>query len=121
MFCFLHIAGYFPSSEGLIAPGMYCSYVVKFTPDSLTDYEEQLSVSDSIRELRVLYIIPRVDKGRERVSNRAYTVSTVSTIGKVTYIIHVAKSLWSYHMCIRTCTVAEKFGGELNFAIWHMD
>ena len=37
-------AGYFPGSEGLVAPGMHCSYVVKFTPDSLANYEDQLMV-----------------------------------------------------------------------------
>ena len=40
----MYTAGYFPGSEGLIAPGMYCSYVVRFTPDSLANYEEQLMV-----------------------------------------------------------------------------
>ena len=42
--CCLLYAGYFPSREGLIAPGMHCSYVVKFTPDSLANYEEQFMV-----------------------------------------------------------------------------
>ena len=41
---FTTLAGYFPGSEGLIAPGMHCSYVVKFTPDSLVNYEDQLMV-----------------------------------------------------------------------------
>ena len=41
---YTNVAGYFPGSEGLIAPGMHCSYVVKFTPDSLANYEDQLMV-----------------------------------------------------------------------------
>lgn len=45
------ITGYFPGSEGLIAPGMYCSYVVTFTPDSLANYQEKLMVGGAGTEL----------------------------------------------------------------------
>lgn len=35
---------HFPNPEGLIAPGMHCSYIVKFTPDSLADYTDHIEV-----------------------------------------------------------------------------
>ena len=34
----------FPSEHGLLAPGMACSTVVRFKPESLADYEDALSI-----------------------------------------------------------------------------
>ncbi len=41
----LFLAAYFPTPDGQIAPGMHCAYTVQFTPDSLADYKEDLTVS----------------------------------------------------------------------------
>ncbi len=40
-------AGYFPTEDGMIAPGMKCSFIVTFTPDSLASYRETMKVSDN--------------------------------------------------------------------------
>ncbi|XP_056594485.1 deleted in lung and esophageal cancer protein 1 isoform X2 [Triplophysa dalaica] len=36
--------GRFPGEGGIVAPGMSCQYTVRFTPDSLADYEDALVV-----------------------------------------------------------------------------
>ncbi|KAA0704760.1 Deleted in lung and esophageal cancer protein 1 [Triplophysa tibetana] len=36
--------GRFPGEGGIVAPGMSCQYTVRFTPDSLADYEDVLVV-----------------------------------------------------------------------------
>ena len=36
--------GHFPTDDGLVAPGMSCSYTVRFTPDSLADFQDELKV-----------------------------------------------------------------------------
>jgi len=36
--------GKFPTSDGLLAPGMSCHYSIQFTPDSLADYDDVLKV-----------------------------------------------------------------------------
>lgn len=36
--------GRFPTDDGLVAPGMSCSYTVRFTPDSLADFQDELTV-----------------------------------------------------------------------------
>lgn len=41
MFVFL---GCFPTEDGLIAPGMQCSFTITFTPDSLANYSEEMQV-----------------------------------------------------------------------------
>ena len=37
-------SAHFPNPEGVIAPGMTCSYSVQFLPDSLADFDDQLKV-----------------------------------------------------------------------------
>lgn len=39
-----YLVGRFPTEDGLVAPGMSCSYTVKFTPDSLADFQDELKV-----------------------------------------------------------------------------
>ncbi|XP_019855733.1 PREDICTED: deleted in lung and esophageal cancer protein 1-like [Amphimedon queenslandica] len=34
----------FPNAEGIIAPGMSCSYSISFTPDSLADFSDKIKV-----------------------------------------------------------------------------
>ena len=36
--------GSFPNVDGLVAPGMQCTFVVTFTPDSLANYQEEMRV-----------------------------------------------------------------------------
>lgn len=36
--------GCFPTEDGLIAPGMQCSFTITFTPDSLANYSEEMQV-----------------------------------------------------------------------------
>lgn len=38
--------GEFPTENGLVAPGMFCQYTVRFAPDSLADYDDVLEVSN---------------------------------------------------------------------------
>uniref|UniRef100_A0A671RCN3 DLEC1 cilia and flagella associated protein n=1 Tax=Sinocyclocheilus anshuiensis TaxID=1608454 RepID=A0A671RCN3_9TELE len=40
----LCFTGRFPGEGGIVAPGMSCQYMVRFTPDSLADYEDVLIV-----------------------------------------------------------------------------
>ena len=35
----------FPNADGIIAPGMSCSYSISFTPDSLADFSDKIKVS----------------------------------------------------------------------------
>ena len=44
LFILLSCAGQFPSADGLIAPGMHCTYTVTFSPDSLANYQDELRV-----------------------------------------------------------------------------
>ena len=45
MLLFAFATDYHPSPDGIIAPGMHCSYTVAFTPDSLANYETELKVT----------------------------------------------------------------------------
>ncbi|XP_038149593.1 deleted in lung and esophageal cancer protein 1 [Cyprinodon tularosa] len=46
--------GRFPSDGGIIAPGLSCKYTLRFTPDSLGDYEDFIMVeTDSEQPLKV--------------------------------------------------------------------
>ena len=45
MIIVLFSAAHFPNAEGVIAPGMTCTYSVKFFPDSLADFEDEIKVS----------------------------------------------------------------------------
>ncbi|XP_030846689.1 deleted in lung and esophageal cancer protein 1 isoform X1 [Strongylocentrotus purpuratus] len=37
--------GKFPGEEGIVAPGMSCQYNIRFMPDALMDFEDELTVS----------------------------------------------------------------------------
>ncbi len=41
----LSSVAHFPNAEGVVAPGMTCTYSVKFFPDSLADFEDEIKVS----------------------------------------------------------------------------
>ena len=43
MFFFVFI-GQFPGEHGLVAPGMSCHYAVRFAPDSLKDYDDEIRI-----------------------------------------------------------------------------
>ncbi len=36
--------GQFPGEHGLVAPGMSCKYPIRFIPDSLRDYQDEIVV-----------------------------------------------------------------------------
>ena len=36
--------GEFPTDDGLVAPGMSCHFQVKFTPHSLADFKDVITV-----------------------------------------------------------------------------
>lgn len=36
--------GRFPSENGIVAPGMSCMYYIRFSPDSLADYDDVIKV-----------------------------------------------------------------------------
>lgn len=38
------LPGQFPGDSGLVAPGMSCTYGVRFTPDSLRNYDDYITV-----------------------------------------------------------------------------
>ena len=44
----LPLSEFLPNADGLVAPGMQCTYTVTFTPDSLANYVEELRVSGVI-------------------------------------------------------------------------
>ena len=43
IFCLL-ILGQFPGEHGLVAPGMSCHYAVRFAPDSLRDFHDEIKI-----------------------------------------------------------------------------
>ena len=45
MIIVLSSVAHFPNAEGVVAPGMTCTYSVKFFPDSLADFEDEIKVS----------------------------------------------------------------------------
>ena len=47
--------GEFPADNGLVAPGMSCHFQVKFTPDSLADFKDVITVP--IFTFRMCYIV----------------------------------------------------------------
>ena len=51
--------GQFPGENGLVAPGMSCKYDIRFAPDSLKDYDDQISVLTQAGEPLVIPIIAR--------------------------------------------------------------
>lgn len=38
------ISGQFPGEHGLVAPGMSCHYGIRFAPDSLMDYDDEIRI-----------------------------------------------------------------------------
>ncbi|XP_065053136.1 deleted in lung and esophageal cancer protein 1-like isoform X2 [Rhopilema esculentum] len=51
--------GKFPTSDGLVAPGMSCQYVIKFSPDSLADYDDSLKVETKFSEPLIIQLQAR--------------------------------------------------------------
>ncbi|KAM9337193.1 deleted in lung and esophageal cancer protein 1 [Symphorus nematophorus] len=51
--------GRFPGEGGVVAPGMSCKYIVRFTPDSLGDFEDFLVVETQAEHLLVVPIAAR--------------------------------------------------------------
>jgi len=51
-----YLVGRFPTEDGLVAPGMSCSYTVRFTPDSLADFQDELKVRTYVRTYICTYV-----------------------------------------------------------------
>ena len=45
LIAFFSVIGKFPGEEGIVAPGMSCQYNIRFMPDALMDFEDELTVS----------------------------------------------------------------------------
>ena len=41
---YLSVSGQFPGDQGLVAPGMSCKYMIRFSPDGLGDFDDLLTV-----------------------------------------------------------------------------
>ena len=72
---FYFCPGSFPNVEGLIAPGMHCTYTVQFSPDSLANYQDELKVLVECRTL-------------EGEPERRHNVSD-STLASVCYTVFI--------------------------------
>jgi hypothetical protein len=48
--CEIAIAGQFPGEHGLVAPGMSCHYGIRFAPDSLMDYDDEIRIQTQSSE-----------------------------------------------------------------------
>lgn len=44
------LSGQFPGDQGLVAPGMSCHYTIRFSPDSLADYDDEIIVQTQASE-----------------------------------------------------------------------
>ena len=44
MLTFFLVLGRFPGEHGVVAPGLSCQYPIKFSPDSLADFDDFLKV-----------------------------------------------------------------------------
>jgi len=42
--------GAFPGEHGLVAPGMSCYYTIRFSPDSLGDFDDILKIETQAKE-----------------------------------------------------------------------
>lgn len=50
----LSFPGQFPGEHGLVAPGMSCHYSIKFAPDSLKDFDDEIKVQTQSRTALVI-------------------------------------------------------------------
>ena len=50
----LQLVGHFPTEDGLIAPGIRCSFIITFTPDSLANYRESMKVNINTMYVRTV-------------------------------------------------------------------
>lgn len=50
----LIIPGQFPGEHGLVAPGMSCHYDIRFAPDSLKDYDDEIRIQTQSSALIVV-------------------------------------------------------------------
>jgi len=61
VYSFIWFAGQFPTSEGSLAPGIACTYIVTFCPDSIATFDDCLQVScgrgltDYSNRIKILY------------------------------------------------------------------
>lgn len=51
--------GQFPGEHGFVAPGMSCHYAVRFNPDSLRDYDDEIKIQTQSREPIIVPLLGR--------------------------------------------------------------
>ncbi|XP_052246606.1 deleted in lung and esophageal cancer protein 1-like isoform X3 [Dreissena polymorpha] len=51
--------GQFPGEHGLVAPGMSCHYAVRFNPDSLRDFNDEIKIQTQSREPIIVPLLGR--------------------------------------------------------------
>jgi len=52
-------SGQFPGDHGLVAPGMSCHYAVRFNPDSLRDFDDEIRIQTQAREPIIVPLLGR--------------------------------------------------------------
>ncbi|XP_072029825.1 LOW QUALITY PROTEIN: deleted in lung and esophageal cancer protein 1-like [Amphiura filiformis] len=51
--------GKFPGEQGIVAPGMSCQYSIRFRPDSLKDFDDQITVQTQSSQPMVIQVLGR--------------------------------------------------------------
>ncbi|KAL4222937.1 Deleted in lung and esophageal cancer protein 1 [Mactra antiquata] len=51
--------GQFPGEHGLVAPGMSCHYAIRFNPDSLRDFDDEIKIQTQSREPIIVPLLGR--------------------------------------------------------------
>ena len=57
--CVVSLTGQFPGEKGLVAPGMSCHFPIRFAPDSLKDYDDQILIQTQSSKQMMIKILGR--------------------------------------------------------------
>lgn len=55
----IYFPGQFPGEHGLVAPGMSCHYAIRFNPDSLRDFNDEIKIQTQSREPIIVPLLGR--------------------------------------------------------------
>ncbi|XP_041478167.1 deleted in lung and esophageal cancer protein 1-like [Lytechinus variegatus] len=97
--------GKFPGEEGIVAPGMSCQYNIRFMPDALMDFEDELTVNTQSsqpitvkllgrRPPPLLTLSPVVDCGHCLVDGTSNTEFLVKNLGGSGRFCVMPKKCW---------------------------
>ncbi|XP_076461366.1 deleted in lung and esophageal cancer protein 1-like isoform X2 [Babylonia areolata] len=97
--------GQFPGEKGLVAPGMSCHFPIRFAPDSLKDYEDEIIIHTQSskqmvisiqgrREPPCLTIPPQLDVGRCLVRGYQVTQFAIRNEGGPGRFCIMPRSAW---------------------------